>query len=254
VLITHNHQDHVLLETLLQLRHKVKHVVVPRNGSGQLQDPSLKLALERIGFANVIEIEEMSEIRDGSLTITALPFFGEHADLAIQTKLAWHVRFGPHTLMFAADSCNIEPRLYAHIHQAVGDVDVLFIGMECAGAPLSWLYGALLTQRIDRAIDEERRLTGSDYEQAMDVVNRFRCREVYVYAMGQEPWLNYIMSVKYTEESKAIIESNRLLRDCESKGICAERLFGEKEILIMDSQCASTESAGIAISAVGANN
>ena len=31
VLITHNHQDHVLFETLLQIRHKVKNIVVPRN-------------------------------------------------------------------------------------------------------------------------------------------------------------------------------------------------------------------------------
>ena len=31
VLITHNHQDHILFETLLQLRHKIKYVVVPRS-------------------------------------------------------------------------------------------------------------------------------------------------------------------------------------------------------------------------------
>lgn len=40
VLLTHNHQDHVLLETLLQIRHRVGHVVVPKNGGGFLQDPS----------------------------------------------------------------------------------------------------------------------------------------------------------------------------------------------------------------------
>ena len=34
VLITHNHQDHVLFETLLQLRHKIRHIVVPRGGGG----------------------------------------------------------------------------------------------------------------------------------------------------------------------------------------------------------------------------
>lgn len=34
VLITHNHQDHILLETLLQIRHKVKCIVVPgRSGA-----------------------------------------------------------------------------------------------------------------------------------------------------------------------------------------------------------------------------
>ena len=68
--------------------------------------------------------------------------------------------------------------------------------MECDGAPLSWLYGPLLTQRIERAVDESRRLAGSSFEQGMSIVDRFHCHEAYVYAMGQEPWLNYIMSVK----------------------------------------------------------
>jgi hypothetical protein len=50
--------------------------------------------------------------------------------------------------------------------------------------------------------------------------------------MGQEPWLNYIMSKKYSEDSNPIIESNALLADCAAHGIVAERLFGEKEILL----------------------
>jgi len=50
--------------------------------------------------------------------------------------------------------------------------------------------------------------------------------------MGQEPWLNYVMSVKYTEASKPIVESNRLVEYCKSQGLVAERLFGEKEILL----------------------
>ena len=35
VVITHNHQDHILFETLLQIRHKVKIFIVPRSGSGE---------------------------------------------------------------------------------------------------------------------------------------------------------------------------------------------------------------------------
>jgi len=34
VLVTHNHQDHILFETLLQIRHKVKNIIVPRSGGG----------------------------------------------------------------------------------------------------------------------------------------------------------------------------------------------------------------------------
>lgn len=77
--------------------------------------------------------------------ITGLPFFGEHADLDISTKLAYLIRAGSHSLLFAADSCNVEPKLYQHMHNETGDVDALFLGMECDGAPFSWLYGPLLT-------------------------------------------------------------------------------------------------------------
>jgi len=232
VLITHNHQDHVLFETLLQIRHKVGTIVVPRCSGGHLQDPSLKLLLENCGFKNVVETSEMQEIRNGNVHITGLPFFGEHADLDIQSKMAWLVKIGPNSLLFAADSCNIEPRLYEHIHREVGDVDAIFLGMECDGAPLSWLYGPLLTQKVERAMDESRRLAGSNYEQGMSLLNHFRCREAYVYAMGQEPWLNYVMSIKYNEDSRPIVESNRLIEACRERGMIAERLFGEKEILI----------------------
>src|SRR5947209_2041441 len=232
VLITHDHQDHILFETLLQIRHKVKNIVVPRSNGGRLQDPSLKLLFRNCGFRNVIEIEEMEEIRDGKVHISGLPFLGEHADLDIMTKMAWLVRIGPHSLLFAADSCNIEPRLYEHLHRELGDVDALFLGMECDGAPLSWLYGPLLTQKLERAMDESRRLSGSNFEQGMHIINTFHCREAYVYAMGQEPWLNYIMSIKYTDQSRPIVESNRLIEVCKERGIIAERLFGEKEILL----------------------
>ena len=40
------------------------------------------------------------------------------------------------------------------------------------------------------------------------------------------------MSIKYTEASRPIIESNRLIDTCRERGITAERLFGEKEILL----------------------
>jgi L-ascorbate metabolism protein UlaG (beta-lactamase superfamily) len=232
VLITHNHKDHVLLETLLQIRHKIKTIVVPPAGSGAIQDPSLQSLLEQIGFSNVLELKEMQCIEFPRGSIMGLPFLGEHNDLNIRAKLAYLVRIGKHALAFAADSCNLEPLLYEHLHREIGDVTALFLGMECDGAPLSWLYGPLLTSTIDRGIDESRRLAGSDYPQAMAIVDRLRCKEVYVYAMGQEPWLNYVMSLKYTEESRPIVESNRLVEECRSRGIYAERLFGEKEVLI----------------------
>ena len=232
VLITHNHQDHILFETLLQLRHKIDHIVVPRNGGGALHDPSIKTLLETVGFRNVIELTDMQAIEFPNGRITALPFIGEHSDLTVQTKLTYLVGIGRRRLLFAADSCNLEPRIYEHVQREVGDVDALFLGMECDGAPLTWLYGPLLTRKVSRAMDESRRLSGSNCDQGREFIDRFHCRELYVYAMGQEPWLNYVMSIKYTEESRPIMESNKLIAECRARGIQAERLFGEKEILL----------------------
>jgi len=44
--------------------------------------------------------------------------------------------------------------------------------------------------------------------------------------------LNYIMSLKYTDQSRPIVESDRLIKACHERGIIAERLFGEKEFLM----------------------
>ncbi|MDB5086623.1 MAG: beta-lactamase domain protein [Mucilaginibacter sp.] len=231
VLITHNHQDHVLLESLLKLRHRIKHIVIPGGGGGSLQDPSLSLILQNIGFTNVIELKEMQTLKMKGLNITGIPFLGEHCDLDVRTKLAHLVEINNKKILFAADSCNIEPNMYRLIHEITGDIDVLFLGMECDGAPMTWLYGPLLSEDLPRDKDHSRRLAGSNYQRGVDIMNRFNFSEVYVYAMGMEPWLKYIMAYEYTDESNPIIASNELLNTCKSRGIRAERLFGEKEIL-----------------------
>jgi L-ascorbate metabolism protein UlaG (beta-lactamase superfamily) len=231
LVITHNHQDHVLFETLLQLRHRVRHVVVPES-NGSLQDPSLKAMLQVLGFRSVVALGAMEEIPTADGVIKALPFLGEHSDLDISCKSAYLVRLGAKSLVFAADSCNLEPAVYRHVRDDIGDVDALFIGMECVGAPLTWLYGPLLLEPMARAMSESRRLNGSNYEQVRQMMDVLHPTEVYVYAMGQEPWLNHVMSLKYTEASRPIVESNRLLRDCAAQGIRAERLFGEREMFV----------------------
>ncbi len=230
VLITHNHQDHILFETMLQIRHKIKNIIVPRNGASSLQDPNLKLMFNQVGFENVIELSDLETIVKEDVTITGFPFIGEHSDLDIQTKLSYKVDAGTFSIGFMADACNVEPHLYKHVQKLIGNLDVLFLGMECEGAPLTWLYGPLLTEPLDRDKDQSRRLAGCNYERAQDLVDRFNPSSVFVYAMGQEPWLNYIMSVKYADDSSPIVDSNKLIKECKAKGIETERLYGEKEI------------------------
>jgi L-ascorbate metabolism protein UlaG (beta-lactamase superfamily) len=240
VLITHNHQDHILFETLLPLRHKIKNLIVPKTNSGKLEDPDLKLMFNHIGFTNVFAMDEMETIKFSDAVITALPFIGEHSDLNILTKSCFLVKIGDFKLLFLADSRIVEPRLYNHIHNQIGDVDVMFIGMECDGAPLTWLYGPLMTKKLARDMDGSRRLAGSDCDKGLSLVNIFNPKELYVYAMGQEPWCEFISSIKYTDESNPIVQSDKLVKICRNRGMVAERLFGEKELLY-DKQIASVE-------------
>ncbi|MCA1567460.1 MAG: MBL fold metallo-hydrolase [Acidobacteria bacterium] len=232
VLITHNHQDHCMFETLLQLRHKIGQVIVPKNNGGGLADPSMKFILQKIGFNNVTEIDEMETVSIPGGELTGLPFFGEHADLNIRTKLAYFVNLKGRKVMCAADSNNIEPKLYELINEQIGGVDVMFLGMECDGAPMTWLYGPLLTQPLARKMDQSRRFDGSNFEKGIDLVNRTAPKEVYVYAMGQEPWLTYLTSLQYTDESRPIVESNKLVGECRQRGLTSERLYCMKEMFL----------------------
>ena len=231
VLITHNHQDHILFETLLPLRHKIKNIVVPRAKGGRLEDPDLKLMFNSIGFNDIIEIDEMETVLFKDTSITGLPFTGEHSDLNIICKSCYLVNIGQFKLLFMADSRVMDRNLYEHVSKQTGPVDVLFLGMECDGAPLTWLYGPLMTKKIARDQDNTRRLSGSDCARGLMLVDIFKPKEVYVYAMGQEPWVEFISSIKYTDSSNPIVQSNQLVSICRENGLIAERLYGEKEIL-----------------------
>jgi len=231
VLFTHNHQDHILFETLLRMRTKIKNIIVPKSNGGGLQDPNLKLMFEEIGFDNVIELGEMETMDFEDCAITGIPFLGEHGDLDIRSKLCHLVTFKDgYKMIFAADSCNVAPNIYQRIHKIIGDVNLIFLGMECDGAPGSWLYGPLMPKAMDREMDHSRRLAGCNYNESRALIDIFNPSNVFIYAMGMEPWLKYISSIKYTDESRPIVESNLVLDYCKEKGIDAERLFGEKII------------------------
>lgn len=232
VVLTHNHQDHVLLESLLQIRHKVKHIVCPSNNQGFLADPSLKLILEKIGFQSVITLKDFETIPIPDGEIMGVTFLGEHADLNIHSKIAHFITIKNKKILFAADSNNLDYHLYKNIFNYIGPIDILFVGMECNGAPLSWLYGPLLSSPIKRSYDNARTLSGSNFEKAWKIVEESKCKEAYVYAMGQEPWLNYIMALEYNLDSIQITESDLFVKTCHNANIKSERLYGQKEWII----------------------
>lgn len=232
VVITHNHQDHLMFETLLQLRHKIGHIVFPTNCGGALGDPSIKLILKHTGFSSLIELKEMETITLEDGEIIALPFPGEHSDLNIQSKLSYCVHLKGKKFLFAVDSNNLDSSLYEHIFDWIGSIEMLFLGMECDGAPLTWLYGPLLSTPLKRSHDQNRTLSGSNFEKAWSIVEKSNCKQAYIYAMGQEPWLNYVMALKYSEKSPQIVESSKFIQACKEKDIESERLFGRREWIV----------------------
>ncbi|MBO0719575.1 MAG: MBL fold metallo-hydrolase [Blastocatellia bacterium] len=231
-LITHSHQDHMMFETLLQLRHKVRSIIVPRSSGGDRVDPSAKLILQSVGFRNVWELDELERVEIPGGYVMGCPFLGEHADLNVRSKLSYYFSLHGKSILAVADSNNLESRLYQHLHEIVGDVDVLFIGMECDGAPLSWLYGPLFTKPISRKNDQSRRFDGSTCDKGIAIIDALKSKQIYVYAMGQEPWCSFLTSIRYTEDSRPIIESNKLVKECLARGMTAERLYGCKNILL----------------------
>jgi L-ascorbate metabolism protein UlaG (beta-lactamase superfamily) len=227
VCLTHSHQDHVNLETLLQLRYKLRQVVVPKNNGGTLADPSIRLLLSRIGF-KALEVDDLQEIEIPGGRIVAVPFLGEHGDLNIRSKSAWYVELLGRKFFFGADSSNLDPELYVRLGKLFGRVDVLAIGMECVGAPYTWLYGALHTRTVSKAIKNSRRLNGSNFEQAFPMVSAFDAQRVFIYALGMEPWYKYFIGLEYDDDSTQVIESNKVLQACADAGVEAETLYGRK--------------------------
>lgn len=214
VVFTHNHQDHVLFETLLQIRHKVGSFIFSNNGGGNLLDPSIKRIFEAIGFFNLIALEDFEEINFLSGKVMALPSLGEHGDLNICSKAAYFVEINGKKIFLGADSNNLDEQLYYNIFKITGPMNVIFLGLECDGAPLTWIYGPLLSSHLDRKLDKERSLSGSDFKKVWSIVQAFSPKQVYIYAMVQETWLNHVIALNYHSESPQIIESNKLLKAC----------------------------------------
>ena len=229
ICITHNHQDHMNMETLLQLRYKTGKVLVPRNNGGSIADPSLKLILKQFHF-DVMDVDDMEEIPCAGGKIVSIPFLGEHGDLNVRSKSAWYFDLLGQTIFMGADSSNLDPNMYRHIKDAIGKVDIMAIGMECVGAPYTWLYGALYTKLVSKKIRESRRLNGSDFKQGYAIAQVLKPTRIFLYALGMEPWYKYFMGIDYGEDSRQIIETKKMLEACKQDRVPAERLYGKMEM------------------------
>jgi L-ascorbate metabolism protein UlaG (beta-lactamase superfamily) len=226
VFLTHNHQDHFSPEVLLQLRNRIGRILVPRNNPNHSADASMKLALRQLGFSNVDVLDPLDSIAVADGRLTSLPFYGEHSDLTINSKQGLHVQLKGRTFLLLADSDCKDRILYRRLARLLGKVDTVFIGMECHGAPLSWLYGPYLAGPISPRDDDSRRLSGSNAAHAWAIIEEFGGKQAFVYAMGQEPWMKFVSGLQYTAESAQIIQSDEFVARCRAAGLTSERLYG----------------------------
>ena len=226
VLITHAHHDHFVFETLLRIRHKIGSLVVPKPSGIFYGDISLKQMAHQLGFTHIIEVDPLDAIPVNNGEIVAVPFLGEHNDLPF-AKSGYLIQAGNKQILFAADSNCLDKRMYENLCAQRGAVDIVFLGMECIGAPLSWVYGPLLPKLPDYKLCQSRRSNGSNADAAMNLL--------YIYAIGREPWLQYFMALEPDDNDAYIQEIGKLLEACKSKGfVDAKRLYGIDEIFIDD--------------------
>jgi len=204
---------------------------VPSGCGGSLADPSLEAMLRVLGFPVVTSLAELEtrELGDG-LAVTAVPFLGEHADLDVRTKMIPLVELSGRRFMFATDVTLVEPALFERLGDAVANIDALFVGMECVGAPLTWLYGPLLDHRPTREHDQSRRLNGSDAAMANELARLVGAKRIYAYAMGYEPWLRHLTGSDYDVSSEQYRQVGLLAKLAGARGIPAEllHLSGER--------------------------
>jgi len=232
VLITHSHHDHFNIETLLRIRHKIGKIIVPQNNNGSILDPSLKFALTELGFKDISSLEEFDTIGEDSFKITALPFWGEHADFDIRSKTIYLVSVHNKNIMFATDMNYINDISYNKYIDCIKQVDALFIGTEFVGASADWLYGSVILSEFSHQNKFSRRLCSSNAEKGYKLAKTINAKSVYIYALGQEPWLSHIMGMKHNTDSLQSREADKLVHLLSQDGICAKKLYWSDNINI----------------------
>jgi hypothetical protein len=188
--------------------------------------------LKQLGFQHVVTLEPLERVAIADGGITALPFSGEHCDLDVHAKQCALIELRGRRICLFIDSDAVDLDVYRRLKLKLREPDVMFIGMECFGAPLSWLYGPLIPTPVTRRSEESRRLSGANSERAWRLVEELLPRRAFVYAMGQEPWMRYRMGLNYRPDSIQLRESQAFVDRCRANGIEAERLHMQMELIL----------------------
>jgi L-ascorbate metabolism protein UlaG (beta-lactamase superfamily) len=230
-LVTHAHQDHFALETLLRLRHRLGTLVVPRSHGMVPGDVSLRMLARKLGFPRVVELAELDSIPLPDGHIAGVPFFGEHGDL-VHGKSGYAVRLGREQVLIGADSDCLDARTYEHVCRALGPFDTVFLGTESVGAPLTWSVGPLFPKPPAPQQAQSRRYHGSNARNALRLLEAVGARRIYTYAMGAEPWVEHLLGLGMKEDSPQMLESNAVLAQGKQRGLVADRPIGKVEFCL----------------------
>jgi len=77
---------------------------------------------------------------------------------------------------------------------------------------MSWLYGPLLEAPLAREHSEDRALKGSFAAPADRLAEQLGARQIFVYALGIEPWLKHLTGCRYDPEAEQL-KQEVILRD-----------------------------------------
>jgi len=133
----------------------------------------------------------MEEIPFPQGSITALPFLGEHGDLTFLRNL-FTSQDGQAQAPVRRRFLHVSPEVYRRPDD-VGDVDAcLWNGMRWCTDVVD-LWSIAYAQSLSAKRSPRAWLVPTTNELSLSS-SSFAAKKVYVYALGQEPWLNYIMS------------------------------------------------------------
>jgi hypothetical protein len=148
-------------------------------------------------------------------------------------------------MWFAADSDCLDAALYQRVRTACGPVDALFVGTESVGGPLSWINGVLFPSPPTKPHHETRRYHGCSARTALVFADAVGAGQIYIYALGIEPWVETWLGLGMNESAPQWLESERLLAALRARGCDARRLEGPCDLIIES----STRPTAVAVAA-----
>jgi len=149
-------------ETLLQIAIKSR-TVLPRMGADSCKNHRSSCCWS-IGFQNVTK-QRRWESNIGNVRITGLPFFGEHADLDIRSKMRWVGNIWASLLQYIVRSCKYRAGLLS-IPPGQWGCGCVVSGYRVRRAHLPGYYGPRSRRLWRDGWTSRRRLSGFQLRQA----------------------------------------------------------------------------------------